>query len=248
MLKSFTQFIFESENLEKDFIESTARQLIQKIKSADDASEYTTFSGMEFTKPFKFDLILNVKKEKNAKISDDSHFNSLSWEQLNYDKLGYAIDANSRTNKGDLFIPEIEVHLILDPTKIPTSYTNLYARIVDILTHETNHITQFDQVNRNPFSSHTSDKKDRDSAKKSFKYFLLGDEVESMVEGMYASSKVKEIPLDHVFHDYLTPFIQSKYITPEEYSEVLSVWVKAALEKYPDAIFSKKVEKIVNSI
>jgi hypothetical protein len=248
MLKSFTQFISESENLEQDFIKSTAAQLIQKIKSADESGEYTTFSGMEFTKPFRFDLILNVRKEKNAKISEDSHFNSLSWEQINYDKLGYAIDANSRTNKGDLLIPEIEIHLILDPTKIPMAYTNLYSRLVDILTHETNHIAQFDQVNRDPFSSHTSNKEERNSAKKSFKYFLLNDEVESMVEGMYASSKVKEIPLDHVFHDYLTPFIQSKYITPEEYSEVLSVWVKAALEKYPDAIFSKKVEKIVNSI
>ena len=248
MLKSFSQFISESENPEKDFINTTARQLIQKIKSIDESDEYTSLAGMEFTEPIRFDLILNVKKKKDVKISEDPHFESLSWEQINYDKLGYAIDANVRTNSGDLLIPEIEIHIILDPNKIPHAYTNLYARLVDILTHETAHISQFDPLDRNPFSSHTSSKEERNSAKKNFKYFLLNDEVEAMVDGMYANAKTKEIPLDHVFHDYLMPFIQSKYITPEEYAEVLSVWVKTALEKYPDAVFSKKVEKIVNSI
>lgn len=248
MLKSFSQFILENENSSAEFIKNTALKLIQKIRGSQQSEDYSTFSGMEFTEPFRFSLILNVKKEKLANISDDSHFNSLPWEQINYDKLGYAIDANVRTNKGDLIIPELEIHLILDPNKIPQLYDNLYARIIDILTHETNHVSQFSQFDMDPSAASPSDQEERKSSKKSFKYFLLKDEVESMIEGMYASSKVKEIPLDYAFHDYLIPFVQSKYITPDEYNTVMEVWVKAALEKYPDADFSKKVDKIINSI
>lgn len=248
MLKSFSQFIFENEDSTAEFIKSLALKLVQKIKNSPDSDEYVSFAGMEFREPFAFDLIINVKKEKGANIEDDAHFHTLSWEQLNYDKLGYAIDANCRTNKGDLMIPEIEIHLILDPSKTPHSYSNLYARLIDLLTHETNHVSQFSAIERNPFSSEPSDQDHRQASKKSFKYFLLKDEVESMVEGMYASSRIKEIPLDYVFHDYLTPFVQSKYITLDEYDQVMEVWVKAALEKYPDAVFSKKVDKIVNSI
>jgi hypothetical protein len=248
MLKSFSQFISESEDSNQEFIKSIALKLIQKIRGVKDAAEYITFSGMEFTEPFRFTLILNVKKEKDAKISEDDHFNSLSWEQINYDKLGYAIDANVRTNKGDLIIPEIEIHIILNPNKIPQLYDNLYARIVDILTHETNHVSQFSHFDSDPSAATPSNKDERNSSKKSFKYFLLKDEVESMIEGMYASSKIKEIPLDYAFHDYLIPFVQSKYITPDEYDKVMEVWVKAALEKYPDVDFSKKVDKIINSI
>jgi hypothetical protein len=59
---------------------------------------------------------------------------------------------------------------------------------------------------------------------------------------------VLDIPLDYVFTDYLSTFVQSKYITPEEYSQVMQQWVKYALERYPDASFSKNVDKIVNSI
>jgi hypothetical protein len=76
----------------------------------------------------------------------------------------------------------------------------------------------------------------------------MKDEMESMIEGMEARSKVLDIPLDYVFTDYLSTFVQSKYITPEEYSQVMQQWVKYALERYPDASFSKNVDKIVNSI
>jgi hypothetical protein len=119
--------------------------------------------------------------------------------------------------------------------------------LIDIVTHETNHLDQIG-TQRDPFSANPSTKEERGDAKKSFKYFLLDDEIESMVEGMYARAQHKDIPLDYVFDDYLLPFIKSKYITPAEYEEVRSTWVKYALERYPDAVFSNKVDKIINSI
>ena len=69
-----------------------------------------------------------------------------------------------------------------------------------------------------------------------------------MVEGMYASSKFQNVPLDTVFDDYLLPFVKSAYVSKREYTIVMTAWVKYALSRYPDAVFSTKVEKIVNSI
>ena len=103
-------------------------------------------------------------------------------------------------------------------------------------------------MNRTPFNSHVSDKMERNNAKKSYKYFLLKDEIESMTEGMYASSKAQNIPLDQVFDNYLLPLIQSGYISDHEYNKVIRVWVTRSLELYPDATFSTKVDHIVNSI
>lgn len=249
MIKSFLQFINEDADPTGDFIKSLALKLIKKIRSFSQQEEsYSVFSGMEFTEPFEFDLILNIRKEKGANIKQDPHFKDLSWEQLNYDKFGYAIDANIRTNPGDLIIPELEIHMIIDPSQEPHLYSKLYARVIDILTHETNHIDQFSHIDRNPFNVSPSNRSERKSSKKNYRYFLLPDEVESMVEGMYASSKHQKIPLDQVFAEYLQPFLDTKYISLAEYHEVMLTWVKHALEKYPDAIFSKKVEKIVNSI
>jgi hypothetical protein len=93
-----------------------------------------------------------------------------------------------------------------------------------------------------------SDKIERTAAKKSYKYFLLKDEIESMTEGMYASSKAQNIPLDRVFDNYLLPLIQSGYISDQEYNKIIKVWVTRSLELYPDAIFSTKVDHIINSI
>jgi hypothetical protein len=90
--------------------------------------------------------------------------------------------------------------------------------------------------------------KDREDSKKTYKYFILPEEIESMVEGMYVKSKVQHRNLDEIFNDYLSPFIDSKYITQSEYLQVMNTWVTHALELYPDAKFSNKVKSIINSI
>ena len=249
MIKSFLEFVNENVDSNEKFIKSLTLKLIQKIKSlSSDPDEYVTLKGMEFREPYQFDLILNVRKEKGAKVVNDEHFKNLEWEQINYDQLGYSIEASVRTNSGDLLSPEIIIHLIIDPSKEPHLYNKLHARLLDILTHETNHIDQFSIFSRDPFSSPPSSQSDRKSAKKNYRYFLLVDEIESMVEGMYASSKQQNLPLDEVFFNYLEPFIKSGYISKNEFLKVFTTWIKFALERYPDALFSKKVEKIVNSI
>lgn len=247
MLKSFAQFINEN-STPLNFLSDLTTKLIQKIRSFPKKElEYSLFSGMEFREPFEFDLKLYVRKDASPDLENDEHFSELPWEEINFKNDGYAIDAKVRIHKDSLLIPEVSVYLIVDPTKEPHVYRDLFSRLLDILVHETNHIDQI-SIKRNPFNVKPSHREERNAAKKSHKYFLLDDEIESMVEGMWARSQKLDVPLDHIFDDYLIPFVQSKYITPEEYSEVKTVWIKHALEKHPDANFSKKVEKIINSI
>ena len=249
MLKTFLQFINESEDSNEKFINDLSMDLIKKIRSfTAESKEYHSFPKIKFKEPYSFDLILNLRKEKGANISQDKHFNKLDWEQQNYDDFGYSIDANIRTNSGDLFVPELEIHLILDPTKEPKLYHRLTARLIDILTHETNHSTQFSPNDRDPFSANPSTRANRNSSKRSYKYFLLPDEVESMVEGMYANSKFRKVPLDHVFSEYLSPLFNAKYLSKKEYDIVMYAWVKFAIERYPDSLFSSQVDHIINSL
>lgn len=248
MIKSFSEFIGENMDPKSDFIKSLTANLIERIRnsSKDESEDYMEFSGMEFTEPFTFDLLLNVRRDSNPTLEDDSHFNKIPWEKLNYDDYGYAIDANAKMSKLKHHIPKIIIHLILDPKKEPLSYGKLYHRLLDLVTHETNHLNQVG-LNREPFNTNVSDKADRNASKKSYRYFLLIDEIESMVEGMYVRSNSQQIPLDQVFDEYLQPFIETGYITSAEYRLVMNAWVKRALALYPDANFSSKVSNIINS-
>jgi hypothetical protein len=246
MLKSFSQFINEDRGA-LDFLSGLTTKLIQKIRSSKEEQDYTLFSGMEFREPFEFDLIMYVRKDSNPNIKNDAHFSELPWEEINFENDGYAIDAKVRIHKEKSLIPEISIYIIINPNQEPHVYRDLFSRLLDILVHETKHIEKI-SIKRNPFNVKPSNHEERNAAKKSHNYFLLPDEIESMVEGMLARSKYLDIPLDYIFDDYLIPFVQSKYITPSEYEKVKIVWIKHALEKHPDANFSKKVEKIVNSI
>jgi hypothetical protein len=231
------------------FIKDLSQTLIEKLRtsSLEDSTEYTVFSGMEFMEPFTFDLILNVRRDNSPNLEEDSHFNGLPWEKINFDHLGYSIDANTKMSRSKLKVPKIILHIILNPKEEPILYSKLYYRLIDILTHETNHLDQLG-INRTPFNSHVSDKMERNNAKKSYKYFLLKDEIESMTEGMYASAKAQNVPLDQVFDNYLLPLIKSGYISDHEYNKVIRAWITRSLELYPDATFSTKVDHIVNSI
>lgn len=248
-LKSFMEFINESENTTPDFLKKVSTFILNKVKdsSREESQDYTISAKSEFTNPFEFDLFLEIRRDSNPDLKNDSHFSGLTWEIDNFNELGYCIDANTKMNQADLLIPEIRIHLILNPRKEPISYEELYYRVLDILTHETNHLDQ-NGINRDAFNVHTSSMEDRDSAKKNYKYFLLPDEVESMVEGMYVKSKASNRELDTIFLDYLSPFIKNGFMTTSELDIVLSTWIKHALELYPDAKFSPKSDNIINSI
>jgi hypothetical protein len=249
MIKSFSQFINESTEDKPKFIKDIALKLLTQVRqhSVEDSENYSKFSGMHFTEPYRFDLKLELKKDSQFTAEDDPHFKNLPWEQLNFKEDSYSIDANTRVHHDKTKTPEIIITLVINPNDEPHLYRSLHARLVDILTHETNHLDQ-NGPGRDPFSANPTIGDSRNSAKKSYEYFLLPDEIESMVEGMFARAQELNQPLDAIFDDYLQPFVKSKYINPQEYDKVMQTWVKYAIERYPEVNFSKNVEKIVNSI
>lgn len=249
MLKSFLQYINENMDHKTDFIKGLAQNLIERLRTSpfDESGEYSIFSGMEFSEPFNFNLILNVRRDSDISTESDSHFKSLPWEKINFDNLGYAIDANTKMSKSKSKIPSITIHIVLNPKQEPLLYSKLFYRLIDILSHETNHLDQLG-INRDPFNAYVSTNDDRNNSKKSYKYFLLPEEIESMVEGMYTRSKVQQVDLDTIFDSYLMPFIESGYIDKSEYLKVMQVWIFHALEIYPDSKFSTRAKSIINSI
>ena len=69
-----------------------------------------------------------------------------------------------------------------------------------------------------------------------------------MVEGFKVSAEEQGLPLDQVFSEYLMPFVISKYITKEQYNQVMSTWIKYAIERYPNIAFSNKAKNIIDSL
>ena len=237
---SFIEFINESEDAELQFIKSTAHQLIDKIRDSKKSKsrEYTVFSGMEFTKPFVFDLTLYVRRDTDSNPKHDSHFNSLPWEELNFEM---------KLNHTDMLVPKIEIHIIINPNTEPICYSKLYYKLIDALAHETNHLDQTG-INRDHSNVHVSSEDERKASKKSSKYFILPEEMESNIVGMYTRSQEEDRPLDELFYDYLEPFLKSDYISRAEFNKTMVSWVKKAIELYPNAKFSSNVDNIINSI
>jgi len=246
---SFIQFINENEDKEVTFITAIAKNLISRIGSTRsfEENEYLSLAGMEFKEPFLFDLILNIKRDPNPDSNSDSHFRGLPWEELNFKEKGYMIDANTKMNKEEMVIPKIEIHIILNPKKEPSCYGELYYRLVDILAHETNHLDQVG-INRDHPNTRVSSQKNRKLAKKSNEYFLLPEEIESMVKGMYTRAVAEDRYLDEIFFEYLKPFVKTGYITKEEFKTTMREWITHAIERYPDAKLSSNSDPIVNSL
>jgi len=250
MIKGFNQYI--TENF-KDTPKTSkyASDVIKIVRKHNDLNKsYTEFRDLEYYDDFSFDLIIQVKKDDSPNFEKDEHFNDLQWEEINFKKYGFAMDANTYINKSDLIIPEIIITLIINPTREPDLYTELEFKLVDIIMHELNHTNQVGW-NREPFNVRPSSGSDRDIANNSFKYFNLPDEIESMVIGMYERTKTEDIELDELFDKYLIPFVLDGKLSNSEYEKVFDIWLRHALENYPDVklnMSDPRVSKIVKSI
>lgn len=248
MIKSFIEYINEGSSND---VSKYANDVIKHINKVNDTGDsYIEIRDLEYNDDDKFDLVVQIKKINDPDFENDSHFSSLPWEEINFNKYGFAIDANTFINKKDLIIPEIIITLIIDPVREQDLYKELRFKLIDIITHEINHTNQVGW-NREPFNVRPSAGSTRDNANNSFKYFNLPDEVESIVLGMYTRSKEQNIEIDKLFDQYLAPFVKDKQLTNTEYLKVFELWIKHTLENYPDASLSMsnpRIVKIVNSI
>jgi hypothetical protein len=250
MIKGFDQYINESMDNDPKTAQY-ARDVIAIVKKTKESDKsYEEIRELEYKDDNSFDLVVQIKKDASPNFETDDHFGDLQWEEINFKKYGFAMDANTHINKSDLIIPEIIIILIIDPTREPNLYKELEFKLIDIIMHELNHT---DQVgwNRDPFNTRPSSGADRSKADSSFKYFNLPDEIESMVIGMYERTKAEDIELDELFDKYLVPFVLDGKLSKSEYEKVFDLWLRHALENYPDAninMSDPRVKKIVDSI
>lgn len=242
-VKSFFGFVNEGSDIpEIGFVRKTASALLDKVKSdrSNKSEEYVEFRGMRFTQPFEFELILRIKR--GTDVVNDQHFKDLPWEKINTQEKGYAIDASTKVDLEEENLPIITIHIMMDPSKEPHSYKELYYRLIDILVHETTHLKQVG-INKEPSASEPTHQKHREIAKSGADYFLMSDETESMVEGMYARAKEKGSAIDTIFVDYLTPLLKSGFITQSEFDRVMTSWMKKVVELHPDVEISQNDER-----
>jgi len=248
MIKSFLEHSNDNSGKIEELVVKLSSAFILYCEKIKTVGKYSKVDNIQIQDPCVVDVEFIVKKDPNPDLKSDPHFKKLSWESINFNRFGFAIDAKMIIDKEEKIVPKIVVICIVSPEL--KSYDDLYYRLYDIFTHEINHLDQIGW-NRKPFNTRPSSGPDRESSKQSYLYFKLQDEVESMVEGMYARSKEEGVALDLVFDNYLYPFLEVGKISKSEYLETLHIWIKYALENFPDSEFSednKIVQTIINSI
>lgn len=239
MIKDFLRFVYESKY--DSFSEEIANTLMKLITS----KKAEAFKGriartIEYVDPATFLLTITVARSKTFEPSKSRTFYSVPWEKENFNKNGFAIDARSYIFYEDHAPdPEIEINIVIDPSKEPESHKLLYFRLLDCVRHELEHLLQKGQNKQKNHSGPEVDKNRKDS-ESSYKYFLLPDEIPAMVSGMRLSSDKKGIPVDVEFETYLSPIKDSGLITAEEMEEVIDRWVKFTVKHFPETKISKK--------
>ncbi len=264
LIKSFKQFINENacdcdcDKTSSNFVENCVRDVIFIISNEVDSiigeintsSDYLKIKELEYSDEYKVDIAIELKIDNNPDLEKDSHFNSLPWEEINFEHHGFAIDANTKIDKDRNIIPRVVINVIINQDKVPKLYKELSYKLLDIITHELEHTKQIG-TNREPFNIRPSDNITRSKSKTSYSYFILPEEIESMVVGMYTRSKKQGVPIDKIFDKYLIPFVMGGQLSKQEYLDVLKKWIYYTLENYPDAKLSledDKISKIVDSI
>jgi hypothetical protein len=228
-MQKFKHFIYESKF--DSFSNIIAEEILEIVKGST-MSKRTITRDLNYDEPVSFFLTLHITRSKTFSPAKDKNFKSLPWETINFERRGFVIDANSYIPGNDEE-PEIEMFIVISPEAEPTCYQTLYFKILDIIRHEMEHLLQ-KGANRQAGHAITTRQKTRTAAEESYEYFLLPDEIPSMVSGMHLAAAKKRIPIDTEFEDYLLPFIKSGFITRAEADKVISVWLDFARKHFPN--------------
>ena len=134
------------------------------------------------------------------------------WEQINFKRHGFSLDSNSYIQPGSPI--GINVDLYISPASEPACYSQLEYDMIDAIRHEIEH--RFHAADAQPAQRH--------ARKDTYRYFLLPDEIPSMVSGLLLASKREGIPFLTAVANYLTPFVESGFITVDQFDHISKVW------------------------
>ena len=146
-----------------------------------------------------------------------------------YNDLHVGGDAYNNTKRHSDEMPLIEIRFKMDPAEYPRLLSEVAMDLRDTLRHEIEHITQSgwntidskfipsDQALRSKIESGTLPPA---------RYFTLPKEIDAMIQGLYLRAKKTRTPFSKVINDYLDIWVNNKSITPEDKTQILSIWKK----------------------
>jgi hypothetical protein len=211
----FTSFLV------RDAMEAVKRSSLNNS----DQDSYTEYIDEHFDDPFKLNFILHIKRHRTPDFETDEKFKKLPWEVINFKEFGFSIDAATQPLSDEDGTPEIMVDLLINPDREPESYREMFYKLQDAIRHELQHLTQGGPNKRHGRAA-LSSAEDREMADDSYKYFLLPDEITAMVAGMDRRARLENRPFESVLVAYLTPFLKYKFITKDQFDEILRVYLK----------------------
>lgn len=114
---------------------------------------------------------------------------------------------------------EINVH-----TLNRRDITNLSSDLINVIAHELQHLTQWDQPFQRPGAEKYSRLKDERNI---LEYFTCGDEAEAFAAGCLYESRSSNKSFDLVVNSFLQRYVFEKVITKEEKNKVKKIWEQA---------------------
>ena len=252
----FIEYVMENESVElsadSKLISELVDDILLHITKADvsnDGNYYEVFNLELYRRDVGCDISVFLQITSNPDFGLDTHFKNMKWERHRYNKDGFAIDANTFV-KDDVY-PEIEITILLDSAAASrfkdNTYHKLYNKLNGTLAHELSHLKQIG-LNKEPFSEDPGDHNNRDHSKNDYRYFLLPEEIEAMVDGMYRRSKLENLPIDKVFMNRLNPFLMDGFINKDQVEIIMKEWITQTLKNHPGAEYSDKYKDFINNI
>jgi len=150
-------------------------------------------------------------------------------------ELNYLITTNIK--KGTYYIdggvytemsPELTIMLVVNPNDIPGVYSDILPVFRDLVRHEIEHLTQRDwNLKYSKFKKRNNAL--RQKIKKTglnYKYFMLADEADANIHGLYAKAETLKQPYQKVVDNYLDELVNNKVVTIEQRKEIYDKWKK----------------------
>jgi hypothetical protein len=138
--------------------------------------------------------------------------NSADWFKSNFEKHGFSIDASSYLSSATG--PSIDLNIIIDPLSEKEVLPNLLPFLADTIRHEIEHCY--------PDSVKSAQ---QTNSKSSYRYFLSSSEIPAQVAGLSMLARKKGISLKQAIADYLSPFVDSGFMTGSQFEEILATWL-----------------------
>jgi hypothetical protein len=178
----------------------------------------------------------------------DSHLDYIEVGDFNDEKtnLSFSVELKllftETINSGEIFVngyaylgfpSNVEIHLAFNPNDKKTVFLDLQHILRDLIRHEIEHLTQ-KGWNCKLGKKRNDNGHIRELIKQNqdiyYKYFLLADEVDANIHGLYSKAKSLKKPYKEVVNDYLSELCDTEIIKPEHKRMIYNKWKRRAIK------------------